>query len=210
MKRTLFLLGCAAMIMSCGSSKKAMEAQNQLLLEALQQQNVEKTRGAVLRTMDPCEELALDPSAENIRAFGTATSYIEKTARNEAARDARNQLAQMMKVAVDGAAQDYSQNATQNRNKTAQEIGEVVMTQYVSEVIENTKPIKWTVYDLADGSIRVNVCLEMGKSTEMVKDELNNVLDKNGVIGIQYDRDRFIDKVSSGLEDYKKQQREKK
>lgn len=211
MKKLLLLL-IVAMATSCGASKKALEAQNQLLLRQMamnqsQPQELSPQRPSrTLRTQDPCEELALADS-ENLRAFGTSTSYIEKTARNEASRDARNQLAQMIRVAVEGASQDYAQNATRNIKNTAQELGETIMTQYVAEIIENTKPIKWAVYDLTDGSIQVNVCIEMVKSTEKVKEELSNALDRDEVIEIQYDRDRFIDKVASGLEEYKEQQK---
>lgn len=203
MKKNLFLLMVAVLATSCGSSKSALEAQNQMLQQMAYQQQSQQNR--TLRTADPCEELAMADS-ENLRAFGTATSYIEKTARNEAARDARNQLAQMIKVAVEGAAQDYSQNATQNTNKTASELGEAIMTQYIAETLENTKPIKWAVYDLADGSVQVNVCIEMVQSKEDLKETLDNVLDRDGVIGIQYDRDRFINKMADGLEEYKQKQ----
>lgn len=212
--RNLLLLLIVALATSCGASKKALEAQNQMLLSQMsmnqqsQPQELSPQRpNRTLRTQDPCEELALADS-ENLRAFGTSTSYIEKTARNEASRDARNQLAQMIRVAVEGASQDYAQNATRNIKNTAQELGETIMTQYVAEIVENTKPIKWAVYDLTDGSIQVNVCIEMVKTTEVVKEELSNALDRDEVIEIQYDRDRFIDKVASGLEDYKKQQKE--
>lgn len=217
MRNYLLAASIVVLATSCGASKGALETENQQLQtqvayqqQQLDQQQTQQTSARpnrTLRTTDPCEELSLEVS-ENLRAFGTATSYIEKTARNEAARDARNQLAQMIKIAVEGAAQDYSQNATVNLKKTAEEIGEVVMTQYVSEVIENTKPIKWSVFDLSDGSVQVSVCIEMEKSKKEVKAELSNVLDKDDVIGIQYDRDRFIDKIYDGLEEYKQQQRE--
>lgn len=154
-----------------------------------------------MRTVDPCIELA---QADPRRAYGTATAYVEKVAKNEAARDARNQLAQMMKVAVEGAAQDYEQNANKNMKGSAETLAEAIMTQFVAEEVKNTSIIKTSIYDLADGSVQVYVCVEIctGGVGEM-EEKINNVLDREEIIGIQYDRDRFIDKMKEGLAEYK-------
>ena len=80
------------------------------------------------------------------------------------------------------------------------------MTQYVAEEIKNTRIIKNSIYDLTDGSIQVYVCLEMKTDTEELKKNLDNALDRDGVIELQYDRERFLDKMSEGLEEYKKKQ----
>ena len=50
------------------------------------------------------------------------------------------------------------------------------------------------------------VCLEMKTDTEELKKNLDNALDRDGVIELQYDRERFLDKMSEGLEEYKKKQ----
>ena len=146
--------------------------------------------------------------SENLRAYGTATSYIEKTALNEAERDARNRLATMIKVAVEGAAQDYEQNAAQNQKKSAETIGESVMSQFVAEEIKNTKILKTSIYDLADGSIQVYVCIEMQAGMDAFEEKLKNTLDREEIIGIQYDRDRFVEKMAQGLEQYKQRQKQ--
>ena len=185
------LLG-SLMLTACGGSKKAAGTQ---------------LPGRTLRTTEPCIELALADS-ENLRAYGTATSYIEKTALNEAERDARNRLATMIKVAVEGAAQDYEQNAAQNQGKSAETIGESVMSQFVAEEIKNTKILKTSIYDLADGSIQVYVCIEMQAGMDAFEERLKNTLDREEIIGIQYDRDRFIEKMAQGLEQYKQRQKQ--
>ena len=142
--------------------------------------------------------------SKNLRAYGTATSYVEKTAINEAHRDARNRLAQMMKVAIEGAAQDYSQNATQNLKSSAETLGEEIMTQFVAEEIKNTRTIETSIYDLTDGSIQVYVCVEMRSALDDFCNNLENTLDREGIIGIQYDRKQFIEQTKAGLEEYKK------
>lgn len=155
-----------------------------------------------LRTTEPCIELA-NAESEFLRAYGTATSYLEKTALNEAERDARNRLATMLKVAVEGAAQDYEMNANQNNSKSASTIGEAVMTQFVSEELQNTRILKTNIYDLADGSIQVYVCIEMKSDENEMAQKLDNVLSQDNIIGIKYDREKFIEKMKSGLEEYK-------
>jgi len=194
----------AALLTSCGTSKKIGSTDYQGQRYPVQQQQpVQQRPGRTMRTLDPCIELAQE-DCDNWRAYGTATSYVEKTALNEAQRDARNQLAQMMKVAIEGAAQDYEQNAQQNLKSSAETLGEAVMTQFVSQEIANTRTIKTSIYDLSDGSVQVYVCIEMRSGKEDFNKNLDNTLDREGIIGIQYDRDRFIQKMSAGLEEYKK------
>ncbi len=194
MKKLIYLaiIFVAAGMASCSATKQAA------LTQEYQQQRPTRT----MRTEEPCIALAQEES-ENLRAYGTATSYVEKTALNEAQRDARNNLAQMIKVAVEGAALDYEKNSQQNLKNTAETLGEEVMKQFVSEEISNTKTIKTSIYDLADGSIQVYVCIEMRAPKEEFNKGLSNILDSSELIGIQHDRDRFIEKMSEELEQYK-------
>ena len=201
------ILSGALLFVACGSTKKMASSDYQYEQWKQQQEQAAMSQrpARTLRTTEPCIELA-QADSENIRAFGTATSYVEKAALNEAERDARNRLAAMMKVAVEGAAQDYEQNANQNLKKTAGSIGESVMTQFVAEEIKNTRILKTSIYDLSDGSIQVYVCLEIQSDKNNFSQNLENVLDREGLIELQYDRDRFVQKMAEGLEDYKKKQ----
>jgi len=202
--KTLFVLATmvvALFLTSCGTTRKTTADYPQQWQQQQQQQSVQQRPARTMRLVDPCIELAM---ADPRRAYGTATSYVEKAALNEAARDARNQLAQMMKVAVEGAAQDYEMNANKDLKGSAETLGEAIMTQFVAEEVKNTHIIKTSIYDLADGSVQVYVCIEMcsGGIGEMEK-KLDNVLDREGIIGIQYDRERFIEKTKEGLAEYK-------
>ncbi len=201
------ILSGVLLFVACGSTKKMASSDYQYEQWKQQQEQAAMSQRPTrtLRTTEPCIELA-QADSENIRAFGTATSYVEKAALNEAERDARNRLAAMMKVAVEGAAQDYEQNANQNLKKTAGTIGESVMTQFVAEEIKNTRILKTSIYDLSDGSIQVYVCLEIQSDKNNFSQNLENVLDREGLIELQYDRDRFVQKMAEGLEDYKKKQ----
>lgn len=204
MKKFLVMaITSAVMLASCGTSKKtaSTDYQYQQWL-AQQQQSAQQRPGRTMRTLEPCIELA-QAEAKNLRAYGTATSYVEKTALNEAERDARNRLAAMLKTAVEGAAQDYEQNANKNLTNTAGSLSESVMTQFVAEEISNTRIIKTTMYDLTDGSIQVYVCLEMKMSKDDFDNNLNTTLDRDGLIELQYDRERFIRQMEKELEEYK-------
>ena len=77
------------------------------------------------------------------------------------------------------------------------------MTQFVAEEIQNTRILKTSIYDLSDGSIQVYVCIEMQSDKNNFSQNLKNVLDREGIIELQYDRDRFINKMNEGLEEYK-------
>ena len=114
----------------------------------------------------------------------------------------------MIKTAVEGAAQDYERNANQNLKNTAATLSEAVMTQYMAEEIKNAPVIDHSLYDLSNGHVQVYVCLEIKTNTEELMKNLDNELDRDGVIELQYDRDRFLERMSEGLEEYRKKQAE--
>ena len=202
--KNIFVMTVAAAVLltSCGSSRNSARNDYQYQRWLAEQGNQQP--GRTMRATEPCIELA-QADAENLRAFGTAISYDEKTALNEAERDARNRFATMMKVAVEGAAQDYAQNASKNTKNTAGTLGEAIMTQFVAEEIRNTKVIKTTIYDRTDGSIQVYVCLEMKTTKGDFDKKLDKALDRDGLIELEFDRDRFIKRLGQGLDDYKRQ-----
>lgn len=203
------LLGMTFALASCGSSKQtaASDYEYQLWKQQQEQQSAQQRPARKLRAAEPCIELA-SAESENMRAYGTATSYIEKVAWNEAERDARSKLTAMIKTAVEGAAQDYERNANQNLKNTAATLSEAVMTQYMAEEIKNAPVIDHSLYDLSNGHVQVYVCLEIKTNTKELMKNLDNVLDRDGVIELQYDRERFLERMSKGLEEYRKKQAE--
>lgn len=210
MKKILVMAIAAIVVFaSCGTSKKTAYEDYQYRKWLEEQNNAAgeesaQRPGRKLRTTEPCIELA-QADVENLRAYGTATAYVEKTALNEAERDARNRLAAMLKTAVEGAAQDYERNANDNLQNTSGTLGEAIMTQFVAEEIKNTRIIKTSIYDLTDGSVQVYVCLEMKTPKDDFDKKLEEVLDRDGFIELQYDRERFIKQMEKSLEEYKRQ-----
>ena len=191
------LFAVAVMVSSCGAMKSSLSNQAQ----------GPQRPGRTLRTTESCIEMA-NAESQFLRAYGTATSYVEKTALNEAERDARNRLAAMIKTAVEGAASDYERNATSDLKKSAAALAQAINTQFVSEEVANTRIIKTDIYDLTDGSIQVYVCLEMRESEEQIINKLENVLEKDHILEIQFERDQFMKSMKKGLEEYKKSQRQ--
>lgn len=174
MNHILLYIILSLTVVSCGASRKALESQNLQIQEQLlllqQEQNRATRPEKTIRNLDPCEELALEES-ELFRAAGTATAKDVSEAKSAAALDARNQLAQMIRVVVNGASQDYNKNTSDNNRLRTQSIGEEMMNQYVYQSVEFTKPIKWSIYDLSNGSVLVYVCMEMTKKPEEVTTE---------------------------------------
>lgn len=208
MKKTIILATVllATSFASCGSSKKTSSVDYQKeRYQQQEQQYAEQRPTRKLRQELETERLATE-DCDKWRALGTSTGFVEKTVRNEAQRDGRNQLAQMMKVAIEGAAQDYEQNLQDNLKSSSSALGEAVMSQFVSEEVANARAIKFDVFDLADGSIQVYVCMEIRGSKDDFEKRLSNTLERDKLIETQYDRDRFVEKMAQGLEEYKKKQ----
>ncbi len=206
---------------ACGSSKNAANFSYQ---QQMRQQFVEETRQRledykrtqessvpntptrVKRELDPCDAKAIEPSA-NLRASSSGRSYEESEATRLATENARNELARMIRTAVEGASQSYSQNATQNQKISAKSLSEAVMTQYVAEDLYNTPLIEKSVYDLSDGTIQVYVCLEMKAKEADLLQKINEGLTRDQVLENEYARNRFLDQTKAGLDEYKERRR---
>ncbi len=161
-----------------------------------------KSPERVARVVDPCEELVYNETT-HLRAVGMSRSSVEKVARNEALRDARTQLAKRVRVAVEEAASDYAKSTNVDNTTVTQSISESVTTQYVLQYIDSSKPIKWSIYDLADGRVEVYVCVEMIQSEDASLQALINNLNQDDIINSKPMLDKFISKVKEGLDSYK-------
>lgn len=195
----------AIVITSCGAQKKASNY-NQELYKSQQQwseaakASATQTPARKMREMEPCEELAY---SKDFAAVGTATSYVEKVARDEAVRNARYELGRMLESAVEGAAEDYSKDTTKNKKNLAETGAEAIEMQFFSQALKNTRVIKTTVYDLADGQIQVYACVEMNMSQENFYEQVDNVLSQDDVWGVDYDKNAFRERMSARLQEYK-------
>lgn len=206
MKKYLFLVIAVILLAACGSSKKALEAQNQLLLEQIaakqesdRVQAMSNSPIRAARTDEACQIL-VDAEEDNMRALGTTIATIEKVARNSALRDARNNLATRIQVAIDGGASDEEENVNEDRDVATKVKESSVFNQFVKQTISNSKPIKWTVYDQSDGTIQVYVCVEIQSEKKEFYDQLKTLLKKEEIFKNEKYLDRYIEKLSKEIE----------
>ena len=207
MKKILFIAAIAVFACSCGTTTKSVTTSSPSYHQSLQgsQPAQQPTRKA--RPTEPCEALSWE---RDFAAAGTATSYSEKVARNEAIRDARYELGRMMQVAVEGAAEDYLRNVTKNKKSTAETISEEINRQFFAECVKNSKVIKTTVYDLSDGQIQVYACVEVVAGFDVLEkaaEVAENVLTKDEELGVEFDKNNFKESMKDGLQEYKETHR---
>ncbi len=151
----------------------------------------------VERFQEPCEALSLEPTT-NLRAYGTATSEVESVARNQAMRNARSQLALMMKTAIDGAIEECRKSISGGVDGVGESI-----TQAVMQNINGSRPIKWTVYDLSDGTIQACVCVEMVQSSDEELRRLDYLLNQDDVMNSKEDREYFVGQIFKNVEQFR-------
>lgn len=156
------------------------------------------------REVEECILLAQD--ATKLRAFGTATSYDEAAALEFAEAEAVRQMSTMMETAAEGARQIYRGTASKNASQSSESRMESVTTQFFAQRIKNYRIIKTNMYDLSNGSIQVYVCIELPDGIEKTADELANTLSEDEILGIDFNRQKFIDAMKEGLSDYKNRQ----
>lgn len=214
---SLFMIATTVVyISSCGSTRPAPSSYNAQLqqsqnyptqnYQAPKQEQMPqnaKTQTRVARPTEPCEALSWE---RDFAAAGTATSYNEKVARNEAIRDARYELGRMMQVAVEGAAEDYLRNVSKNKKSTSETISEEINNQFFAECVKNSKVIKTSVYDLSDGQIQVYACVEVVAGFDVLEkaaEVAENVLDRDGALEVEFDKENFKGKIKDGLQQYK-------
>ncbi len=210
MKKTILFAAVAAIFCSCGASKQVaptynaqLQAQPQQSAPVAQAQPQPTVKARTMRQAEPCEELAAE---REFAAAGTATSYTEKVARNEAIRDARYELGRMMKATVEGAAEDYLRNVTHNGKSTSESISEEINNQFFSECVKNSKVIKTTVYDLPDGQIQVYACVEVVAKFDVldkIAETAQNVLSRDAELTAEFDKERFKDNIKDKMKEYK-------
>lgn len=64
------------------------------------------------------------------------------------------------------------------------------------------------MYDLSDGTIQVYVCIELRDGIEKTSQELADTLSNDEILGVDFNRQKFIDAMSQGLSDYKNRQQQ--
>ena len=203
------------LITACGSSKQASaynypqpdyhgQPQTQTSQRTATSTPQQPTRQE--REVDKCITLANTEDNDKYRAYGTATSFQEEYALQNAEANAVTDMIQRMKTAVEGARQFYNKNANVNEKKITEGDAQSFINQYVVGECKDYKVIKTSMYDLSDGSIQCYVCIELRKTKEKVLENMDNSLSRDKLLEIAFDKQQFMKSIQQGLENYKRQQ----
>lgn len=157
------------------------------------------------REIDECILMANENSS-GFRAYGEGTSYREGIAMENAEMDAVIRMVQQIQTAVEGARERYRGSAAKNLSTADEER----IQSYIKQFIVGTtgyRIIKTNLYDLSDGTVQCYVCIEQKVNTDDMTKKLSNELSDDGVLGIEFNRDRFAASIKEDLEKYKAEQR---
>lgn len=216
MEKRFFLIASIALsgivLTGCKSSQPAAPNDYQAFLAYQQQmQKGESTPqwetnrpSRQKREVDECITLAQDTT--RLRAYGTSTSYDEAAALEFAEAEAVRQLASMMETAAEGARQIYRGTASKNASQSSENRMESLTNQFFAQELKNYRIIKTNMYDLSNGSIQVYVCIELSNGIDRTAESLANTLSEDEILGIDFNRQKFIEAMKEGLSDYKNRQ----
>lgn len=172
----------ALMLASCGSSKKTTAGNY-----------YSKTAQPTLKKREVREVDKLAAAeTDKMRAVGIGNDFEEKDARKEAIRDAQNTLAGYLETSIINITQEYHKKSTANGKKFSETNLESYIESTVAQKV-STKMIGLPeVYDASDATVQVYVCVELQKPTEKVLGEIYDQLTKDEILGIDYDKMKFI------------------
>lgn len=207
MKKNLFLVAMTAiMLSSCGTHKQASSTYNQSLYNgnnAQQAQKVTRTQ----REMNKCEKLAYQ---RDFAAVGYGRGFEYDVARDNAAENARTELALMIETAVEGASQSYQGNIRKDGKATTEASTKRIVNQFMDEAVRYSKIIDSDAYDRSDGTIEVYVCVEINPKfnpAEKLTDIADNVLSNDDKLEVEFNKEQFKKEMEEGLKEYKERHR---
>lgn len=157
------------------------------------------------REVDECITMATENSG-SFRAYGEGKSFREGIAIENAEMDAVIRMVQQIQTAVEGARDRYRGSASKNLSTADEER----IQSYIKQFVVGTtgyRIIKTNLYDLSDGTVQCYVCIEQKINTDDMAKKLSNELSDDGVLGIEFNRDRFAASIKEDLEKYKAEQR---
>lgn len=172
---------------SCGSSKN------------MQDQNETSVPGRTRRTVDPTYKLAAQET-DKLRAAQSATSYLEDIALENAEAAAVTALASRLESAITGVRERFNRTSQINeKTMTKQDINNEIKT-FISQRVQYKVIGEPSIYDNADKSITVYVCVELCEKTEKILEEAYDALTRDEIISIEYDKKKFIEDNKKELE----------
>lgn len=190
MKKTSILaLGAiVALLSACGSSKNASsDYYNNPSRKARVAPELKEEK----REVREVDKLAAKET-DKMRAVGIGNDVDEKYARREAIRDGQATLAGYLETAIVALTTEYHKKAGTNAKKFSEANIEEMVEMAVAQKVTSRMIGVPEVYDVSDGTVSVYVCVELSTPTEKVLEEVYDGLSRDGVIGTDYDKQKFI------------------
>lgn len=188
MTKKIFAYALSLMLMlgSCGSQKKV--AANNYYSEPQAPVSQPTLKKREIREVDKL----VAKETDKMRAVGLGNDYDEKEARKEALRDGQATLAGYLETAIVSLTQDYHKKASANNKKFSESETEVFVETAVSQKVSTRIVGVPEIYDAADGTVQVYVCVELQKPTNEIIGEVYDQLTKDEILGADYDKMKFI------------------
>lgn len=195
MKKFSFLaaIAIAMFLQSCGGSKQVANAgyyNNPYPQQQYQQQSIQQQPMQELKTLKVDELVAEE--TDKLRAVGIANDADEMDARREALQAGQLELASLIETSIVALTQEYNQKNQVNGKKLKDEQRKEFIEFAVSQKISVKAIGTPDRFMLADGSFQIYRCVELKEPTADVLGEIHNQLTREEVIGLDYDREKFI------------------
>lgn len=157
------LLAVLFLSLSCGSSKKTDNSRTEL-------------------TENKCEQMALDPGATKLRAYGVAISKNRSFARDNAILSARRELGGTIEAAIASLFTRYRQEHTIGDEQDFTEKSSQAVKEVIDQTIKYAPVICSNSFELKNGSIETHVCIELQSDweqeiAETIKKQAKNKID---------------------------------
>lgn len=195
-KFTIFAsLLVALLIQSCGGPRQMVNGGYYNNPYPQQQPQVQESAEPVIkstkREVSEVDRLAAEET-DKLRAVGIATDYDEQDARTEALQNGQREIASYIETAVIALTKEYSKKSQLNK-KTFKESDRDDFVEFAVAQNVSVRPVGVPdIYDLSDGSVRVARCVELREKTENVLGKIHDSLTQEEIIGIDYDKQKFI------------------
>lgn len=187
----------ACTLSSCGGSKQMANAgyynnpypQQQ---QYVPQQQVKPQQQSMqeLKTLKVDELVAEE--TDKLRAVGIGNDPDENDARREALQAGQLELASLIETSVVALTQEYNQKNQVNGKKLKEEQRKELIEFAVSQKISVKAIGTPDRFLTGDGSFQIYRCVELTVPTVEVLGDIHNELTREEVIGMDYDREKFI------------------
>lgn len=157
---------------------------------------------AVLRESNPVMDYAMEES-EHLRSFGSATGYNENAVYDQAIIFAQNRMSVLLESEISSAAKNYVRNASVNFDNKSESDFQELAKRFAINTTKNAPVVKHCIYDLDNGQVKVYVCLEVRQGKRELSKQLANELSREGIMGLEFDSERFAKETEAELRDYR-------